>query len=451
MSRKSDPDRDAMIAQLVEKIQKQLEHDLPDDNATFDQIEDAAARIGQEVAKQVQAKLVKKQSQKPADPTIECSCGGQARYKGRQRRTLLSKQGELSFKRPYYYCARCHRGFTPLDAALQLDAATTSLGVREWIAHLSAHLPFEQAVALLSRLTPLTLSPDTAERVAVAVGRRLQQAKQEQAALHKADQLPDRRTVCPRRLYIGMDGLFTPLRDPWKRDKSQGELVCRYGECKAGVIYETYQDKMGKDSRVKTHAYVATLEGVEVFGPLVSTQAHLCGQHAAKELVVIGDGAPWIWQLAAKLFPKALQIVDFFHACQHLSALAEARFSKDEQASHDWQVARQEELKTNRMPQVLAAIASWQPRTKQGRKLRRTTYEYFLSNAERMRYQTYLQRGYHIGSGVVEATCKRVVAQRLDQAGMHWRQETAEAIVTLRAALLSSYPPDLRPFCRIQA
>ena len=138
MFRKPDPDRDALIAQLVEKLQKQLQQDLPDDNATFDQIEDAAARIGQEIAKQVQEKLVKKQSQKPAESNIECHCGGQARYKGRQRRTLLTKQGEMRFKRAYYYCAGCHGGFAPLDGALQLDHASTSLGVREWIAQNSS-------------------------------------------------------------------------------------------------------------------------------------------------------------------------------------------------------------------------------------------------------------------------------------------------------------------------
>jgi hypothetical protein len=89
----------------------------------------------------------------------------------------------------------------------------------------SAHLPFEQAVALLSRLTPVVVSAATAERVAVAVGRALHQTQQEQAALHKADRLPDKKSACPRRLYVGMDGLFTPLRDPWKAEKSQGDLV----------------------------------------------------------------------------------------------------------------------------------------------------------------------------------------------------------------------------------
>ena len=142
-----------------------------------------------------------------------------------------------------------------------------------------------------------------------------------------------------------------------------------------------------------------------------------------------------------------MQIVDFFHASEHLARVAEARFGKDTPEGKAWQQARQTELKTGQLPAVLKEIASWRPSNPEKQKIRREEYGYFRKNAPRMQYQTYLQQGYHIGSGVVEATCKRVVAQRLDQAGMHWRQETAEAIVALRAAQLSSHAPDLRPYC----
>ena len=131
------------------------------------------------------------------------------------------------------------------------------------------------------------------------------------------------------------------LRDAWKQDGRQAPLVCRYGECKVGVVYEPGLAADGSDHRVATHAYVATLEGVEAFAPLLGTLAHRCGHHAAQEVVVIGDGAPWIWQLAFRQFPKAVQIVDFFHACQHLSAYAEARFGPETAEGTAWQKARQ--------------------------------------------------------------------------------------------------------------
>jgi hypothetical protein len=225
------------------------------------------------------------------------------------------------------------------------------------------------------------------------------------------------------------------------------DLNCRFGECKIGVIYQTLQDEHGKDCRVQKSDYVATLGGVEVLEPILGSLAHQKGHHRAKEVVVLGDGAPWIWQIAAKQFPGAVQIVDFYHACDHLSAYSEARFGKGSAEGQTWQKARQAELKNGQLPQVLTAIQQWRPSNEAKRKIRRDTSLYFYNNAERMRYQTFLEKGYHIGSGVVEASCKHIIGQRLDQAGMHWRQETAEAIATLRAAQLSSQPPDMTKHC----
>ena len=197
--------------------------------------------------------------------------------------------------------------------------------------------------------------------------------------------------------------------------------------------------------------YVARRSKAEDFGKLLYALAVSCGLQRARQLVVLGDGAVWIWRLAAEHFPEAVQIVDFFHACQHLGAYAEARFGAETPDGTAWQKARQVELKDNRMDLVLREILAWKPTNAQRKKLRKNTYDYFYVNAERMRYRTFLEKGYHIGSGVVEASCKQIVAQRLDQVGMHWRQETAEAIVTLRAAHCSSVVPDLRAHCAVPA
>ena len=98
---------------------------------------------------------------------------------------------------------------------------------------------------------------------------------------------------------------------------------------------------------------------------------------------------------------------------------------------------------------VGTALADLLPRTKEQRQLQAREIGYFTTNAERMRYGTFRKHGYQIATGVMEAACKQVVHQRLDQVGMHWRQETAEAFVALRAAVLSTAPPDLRPYCRM--
>lgn len=180
------------------------------------------------------------------------------------------------------------------------------------------------------------------------------------------------------------------------------------------------------------------------FEPLLGLLAHRCGHHAAKEVIVIGDGAPWIWNMFARQFPGALQILDYYHACDHLALVSDAMFGKGSEEGLLWQRARQTELKENGVQLVVEAILAWEPKNQEHRDLQRVQAKYFTDNSERMRYKSYLDRGYHIGSGVVESTCKHVVAQRLDQAGMHWRPETAEAILTLRADQQSTINTNLR-------
>ena len=134
---------------------------------------------------------------------------------------------------------------------------------------------------------------------------------------------------------------------------------------------------------------------MEVFEQLLGTSAHERGHHGAREVVVLGDGAPWIWNLFARQLPGAVQILDFYHACDPLSSVAEAIYGKGSDLSRAWQKARQAELKTDGVLLVLRAIFAWKPAGKEAHKLRRDTFGYFRRNAARMRYGTFLQRGYH--------------------------------------------------------
>ena len=442
---RSDRDREALIEETLKRLRAKLEQDLPAEDATLDQIEEAVEKIGNDVLSDLQERLTNERSKGPRKNCIGCSCGQKARYRKTDTRTLITQHGLLRFRRPYYYCDACGKGLAPLDATLALDRANTTLKVREWMAHLTPRLGFVEATQTLQTLRGIDLSCATLEGVSVAAGTSLRATQTQEARLHQKGQLPDQKTACPRRLYIGADGVMVPLRDPWKKDGSGGDLNCRFGECKTGVVYETYQDAQGKDGRVKRRAYTATLEGVETFEPLLGTLAHRFGHHAAKEVVVLGDGAPWIWFMFGRQFPGALQILDFYHACEHLARVADACFGKDTDLSRAWQKARQAELKANQLSKVLRAIFAFKPTNKADHKLRLSEFRYFRHNAERMRYATYLAKGYHIGSGVVEAGCKHVVAQRMDQAGMHWTKEAAEAIITLRANQLCTQPVDLRP------
>lgn len=461
-TRRTREERERIIEAVVEQMREQLECELRDnvlENATLDQIEKAAGRAGRELSKRLQERLVEERTQEARPNQVDCRCGARARYKDRPARTVVTAHGLLTYRRPSYYCPGCRASFSPLDASLGVVTGvtgSTTEQVRVWSSWLSGQLPFAQAATTLQMLTSVSLSAATMERIAVAVGAALRAEQARQVEEHGRGDLPEpsmagRGKHRPDRLYIGMDGLFVPLRDAWKKDGTQGDLACRFGECKVGVVYEAYKGADGRDTRVRQSAYTATMRSVEEFGPLLGALAHQHGHHFAREVVVIGDGAPWIWQIAATQFGNAVQIVDFFHACQHLAEVADARFGQETAASKEWQRARQEELKNNRLSSVLSEIKAWRPSNAQKQNIRRSTYNYFANNERRMRYKTFLERGYHIGSGVVEASCKHVIAQRMDQAGMHWRVETADAIAALRAAQCATTPIDLRAYCKLAA
>ncbi len=445
---KPDPDLerlvDATLDKLREKMLKEL-HDTDATRSTLDQIEETVARLGDEFRRTFQEQIVSKRTTAPRDNQVDCACGHRARFHVMRTRLILTRHGELRIARPYYYCHACQCGFAPLDDALGLSAATVTAALQCWMAELGARLPFQEATGVLSRLTGVAVSPALMERTAVAVGQALRADQQTDAASHHAGRPP---TVArkPKRLYISIDGLFVPLRDPWKRDGSQGALVCRFGECKTAVIYEANATDQG-DKGVAHATYTASMEDVTAFAPLVATQAHRWGHHFAQELVVLADGAPWIWNLAAAQFPTALQILDFFHVSEYLYRLAHAFFGAGSAQAKEWVRGRQEELKRDQWREVLVGLRQMVAQGAEQAKVQATVIGYLEANGERMWYGRYLAKGYQIASGVMEASCKHVVGQRLDQAGMHWSQEAADAVVTLRAALLSTRPPDLHPYC----
>lgn len=449
---KPDPALEALIDTALAELREKMLQELSESTAshgTLDQIEEVVTRLGGEFRRNLQRRLVTERTRGPRDNTVECTCGERARYRDTRVRFLTTCHGELPIARPYYYCAACRRGLVPLDRALGLDAGTTTRQVRLWMADLAARLPFVEATVTLEHLTGVEVAATTLAFTAVAIGTALRQVQQEAAEHHRRGRPPAVQRK-PHRLYISIDGISTPLREPWKRDGSAGPLVCRGGECKTAIVYEARPTPKG-DQGVLYRTLLASLEEVTQFTPLVATLAHQAGHHYARELVVLADGAAWIWNLAAAQFPTALQILDFFHASQHLFSVAHAFLGEGTAAAKAWVTERQQQWKRDEVEAVLAAIEAFVPRSEEQRQLLDAEAGYFRNNRERMRYGTYLAKGYQIGSGVMEATCKHLVAQRVDQVGMHWSKEAAEAVLALRGALLSTRPPDLTPYCSLLA
>jgi len=198
---------------------------------------------------------------------------------------------------------------------------------------------------------------------------------------------------------------------------------------------------------VAQRQYTATLEPVGVFERLVVALAYHCGSDQAKTTVVLADGLTYNWRIAQEQFPEAVQILDWYHAVEHLHAVARVCLGEAGEAAKTWVSARKDDLMLDAVTAVCHAIRSLPAATAEAEAVREQTVGYVEHNAARMRYGTFVKAGYQIASGVMEAACKTVVHQRVDQSGMHWRKETAEAVLALRANRLSDQPRDLRPFC----
>ena len=149
--------------------------------------------------------------------------------------------------------------------------------------------------------------------------------------------------------------------------------------------------------------------------------------------VVVADGAPWIWNLASEHFPQAIQILDLFHAKEHLGNVAKAIFGPDSEKTLPWIKDRHAELDDGKIDAIIAALKIYSSRSEEARKC----IGYLETNRLRMRYPEFRAQGLCVSSGMVEAGCKTVIGARLKQSGMFWSLEGANAIIALRCAKLS--------------
>lgn len=230
-------------------------------------------------------------------------------------------------------------------------------------------------------------------------------------------------------LYVGVDGVMTPL------NQQQG-----YKEAKVGVIFwsKDHQKIQGKRGKIRHREYIATLKSRTEFRNRVSLLYHRIAAQKPKKTVVIGDGAHWIWEMAQKQFSGSVEILDFFHLSEYVWKVAKLAYPKDEQKQSDWGETQQKLLKKSQW-RIVIKNAQNLTRKKQDLIKAITNLErYLTNNKSRIDYQSYLKAGLMIGSGVVESSNRRVVTQRLKQAGMHWSKRGAEGVMALRAAYLSN-------------
>jgi hypothetical protein len=368
--------------------------------------------------------------------SIPCPCGHQARYEELRSKPVLTAVGEVTVSRPYYLCAHCHRGKFPADLELDIENTEFSPGVRRMQAMVGQEAPFDHGRQQMKLLANLEVTTKAVERTAEAIGEDI--AAREQTEIQRAMQL-DLPVIVGEPipvLYLQIDGTGVPVvkkETVGRQGKIEGQLA-HTREAKLGCAFtQTTWDKEGYAIRdPDSTTYVAAIETAEAFGKRIYLEAWRRGWSRAEKKVVMGDGAEWIWNLAAQYFPGATQIVDLFHARQHLWDLARKLYPNDETGQNRWMLVHQDLLDNCRIKKLVTSLRSIQtPSAELAAKLR-TEAEYFRRNARRMRYPKFRRQHLFVGTGVIEAGCKTLIGSRCKQSGMFWTVRGANAILALR-------------------
>jgi hypothetical protein len=369
--------------------------------------------------------------------TLACPCGQQAHYREIRSKPVLTAVGRVEVSRPYYLCPQCHTGQFPADVELDIENTEFSPGVRRMQATVGHDVPFDQGREQMRILAGLEGTTKSVERTAEAIGDDIAQGEQQQ--IRKAVQL-DLPVIVGEPipiLYIQMDGTSVPVvkkETQGRRGKSEGQPA-HTREAKLGCVFtQTTWDKEGYPIRdPDSTTYTGAIETADEFGRRIYLEAWKRGWSRAEKKVVIGDGAEWIRNLVADHFPGAVQIVDLYHARQHLWDIARNLYPHQDANQRAWMKIHQKRLldkgKIEKLVVALRSIDSDNPEIAE--KLR-TEANYFETNADRMRYPKFRRQHLFVGSGVIEAGCRTVIGSRLKRSGMFWTVRGANAILALR-------------------
>jgi len=367
-------------------------------------------------------------------------CGGPARYVDRRPKTITSVLGRLTLERAYFHCVSCAAGFCPRDAALGIVGTTLSPGVLRMVGLVGATVSFQEGHELVRELAGVTVVPKLVERAAEALGREI--ARDERQVV----QPPAATEAIAPTLYLGLDGTGVPMRasELLGHPGKQPDGAAKTREVKLCTVWSAEgRAADGTPARdAGSITYSAAIESAaqrdidalpSAFAARVVRETQRRGFDRATRRVVLGDGAAWIWKLAAEHFPDAVQIVDRYHAKQHLSDVAKALYGPTSPRAQTWAGARHDELDAGDWPALVRALRRHAATHAEARKC----LDYVERNRERMRYPAFRAAGLCTSTGVVEAGCKLAIGTRCKRAGMHWTVAGADAIIALRCCKLS--------------
>jgi hypothetical protein len=383
-------------------------------------IEDAAEEVARRTKLAIIAERIASYDRGYAGNRRRCpQCGKWQEYKGERTREVSFDCGTVTVVRAYYVCPECGTTSCPLDEQLGLVEGKEQGRLREKLALLAVVVPYHQAPQVCQTLLGSEYHAMTLRRVALREAARLTASGHHQTLpRHEGD-----------RLYLEVDGHLCPTREPKDGPDDQG-----YREAKAVLAFSGHDvAEVSKERHEILHkllqAQITDSEAFRVIFTEVYRRAH--GEQAA-EVIVLADGARWIWGMVEDLLPHAVQILDFSHAKAYLWDAAKIIYGEGSAFLTPWVKERETLLLDDQVPQVITHLKAFLDL----RPALAPILHYFEQNQDRMRYGTYRQRGYFIGSGAIESAGKQLAAGRIKGPGMRWNVTEVNALLKLRCVFL---------------
>ena len=412
-----------ILAIIDQEVKKIFSETILDTSGSVADLEREVLEVTRQLGRKVLETCLSESANDASSVSVSCSiCQGELRRFRKRQRYVQTLCGVVGVSRWVYRCDACNVYDVPWDSRVGLKEGFT-VSVAESMCRLSARLDFREA------------SEELAHHGIKVSHRTLQQKVCKWSEGESVSDYVDEQCLeAGSRWYVSCDGVHTLSQDG------------SYHEVKVGCLYRDYPQLGSKSvasARTKSLRYVASHSDAVSFGEqwfdLATASGIYKDETDTEEVVVIGDGAAWIWNLSDEYFPGAVEIVDYMHAKSHLYEVAKQAFGENAYESvHSWVEATEPFLYAGDTEGVVLRIRALGVGNPMLSEVLQREAGYFQKHSKRMQYGTFAEKGYHIGSGLIESACKHVVAQRCKQASMKWSQTGINAILFWRCLLKSS-------------
>jgi hypothetical protein len=390
----------------------------------------------------VLAKMMAEHGSGRREEAVVCRCGQRMESQGVRRKELRTILGRVAYDRSRFLCPACRATRYPGDEAMDVVGTTRSPGLRRMMARAGSQSTFKDGRDDLRIYAGLDVSAKDVERVAEGIGQQMESwSERERQETLSREEHPEPEKDIPV-MYVSYDGTGVPMTRPElagvKGKQPDGTAKTR--EAKLGCVFiQTSVDEEGYPIRdPDTTTFVGAIETAETFGWRIYGEARRRGVAGARRVVVLGDGAEWVKNLAEWHFPQACLIIDLYHARQHVSGLCRILFGSTEKKMERQRRRWWGNLDAGRVENIVLQARRHLPIDPDLKTAAEAEIKYLDKNKERMRYAEFRAQGLFVGSGVVEAGCKTIIGQRLKQSGMEWTVRGANAIIALRCVMKSN-------------